>query len=691
MGWLWMYKTSEGRDLRIDFLRGYALFMMIIDHVGPEWLPNNQGGQSYLYNLTGAGMFYTSAAEIFYFVSGLTLGLVCASSAFEQAIKRVLGRTWTLYYTVILMSLGFSALYHVFPGINLWSIYDQAKQNYAAFALQTLTLQVTGHGAEILVLYVIFMMFMPPALWMLFMRRWYVVVLASAVIYAIAQIFPDYQSANFTLTTYFPTFTWQPLFFLGLVIGFHRQNLAQFWDQWPQFRTALEISVVFAALAFLWVFVGKFALWPELPILLGGFDDQGRAIRESMTPVRLALVGLYLQAAYILISWLWTPLHRVLGWLLELLGRQSLWAFVAHMAVYVVLHNLSAFNEYTGNHWWWQLLGVMIVWGFIRLYEPVASAILARGKMQTRTNPPPEPALELTYPAPQTSWSKGWIALDDALFLRESTNQMQDSFEREMQVRPKEQPLSGSQTLPAATGLSDPSNSSHTSFRGSRWQPRGELIGAAPISRALEAQPHAQHRSEITAPSNPHVQPEHIPSGIQDSSPMLEGLNSPKLEQLSTSHQTIQTKTRVEPLAESQAETAPESRHELPPSSVLEPTTPGMVQTPVPGPALSGPASGITASDLVAENAASDTTSKANTVLETPVASGVEEREHHPNKMPAPVTMPQPDQEPLSAQGNPELALAATLAGKSKSSKKKTGGSGKKNTKKSGKKGNQRR
>ncbi len=182
MGWLWMYKTSEGRDLRIDFLRGYALFMMIIDHVGPEWLPNNQGGQSYLYNLTGAGMFYTSAAEIFYFVSGLTLGLVCASSAFEQAIKRVLGRTWTLYYTVILMSLGFSALYHVFPGINLWSIYDQAKQNYAAFALQTLTLQVTGHGAEILVLYVIFMMFMPPALWMLFMRRWYVVVVATAVI-----------------------------------------------------------------------------------------------------------------------------------------------------------------------------------------------------------------------------------------------------------------------------------------------------------------------------------------------------------------------------------------------------------------------------------------------------------------------------------------------------------------------------
>jgi hypothetical protein len=110
-----------------------------------------------------------------------------------------------------------------------------------------------------------------------------------------------------------------------------------------------------------------------------------------------------------------------------------------------------------------------------------------------------------------------------------------------------------------------------------------------------------------------------------------------------------------------------------------------MVQTPVPGPALPGPASGIIASDLVAENAASDTTPKVNTVLETPVASGVEEREHHPNKMPAPVTMPQPDQEPLSAQGNPELALAATPAGKSKSSKKKTGGSGKKNTKKSGK------
>jgi hypothetical protein len=666
-----MYKASEGRDLRIDFLRGYALFMMIVDHVGPEWLPNNQGGQSYLYNLTGAGMFYTSAAEIFYFVSGLTLGLVCASNAFEQSVKRILGRTWTLYYTVILMSLGFSALYHVFPGINLWSIYDQAKQNYAAFALQTLTLQVTGHGAEILVLYVIFMMFTPLALWMLFMRRWYVVVLASAVIYATAQIFPDYQSANFTLTTYFPTFTWQPLFFLGLLIGFHRQNLAQFWDQLPQLRTALEISVVFAALAFLWVFVGKFALWPELPILLGGFDDQDKAIRESMTPVRLALVLLYLQAAYILISWLWTLLHRVLGWLLEVLGRQSLWAFVAHMAVYVVLHNFPSFNNHTGNHWWWQLLGVMIVWGFIRLYEPMARAVLARGKMQTHKNPTPEPALELTYPALQTSRSKGWIASDDALFLRESTNQMQDSFKREVQVRPEEQPLSGSQTLPAATGLSDPSSSNRKSFRGSRWQPRGELIGAAPISRALEAQPHAQHRFEIAAPSNPHVQPEHIPSGIQDSSPMLEGL--------STSHQTIPTKLHAEPPVESQAETAPESRHDPPPFSVL-------------GPALLRPATEITASDSVAEDVGSDTMPEVVAGLETPVASAVAEGEHHPDEMPAPVMIPQPDQEPLSSQTkqtNPELAVAAMPAGKSKSSKKKTDSSGRKNTKKSGKKGNQ--
>src|ERR1700716_3724342 len=61
------YLAQRGRDLRIDFLRGYLVFAMVVDHVrGPSWL----------YAVTGGNRFFTSAAEGFIFISGLVAGMV---------------------------------------------------------------------------------------------------------------------------------------------------------------------------------------------------------------------------------------------------------------------------------------------------------------------------------------------------------------------------------------------------------------------------------------------------------------------------------------------------------------------------------------------------------------------------------------------------------------------------------------
>ena len=43
------------RDLRVDLLRGFCVFVMIVDHVGGE--------TSWLYGLTGGNHFFVSAAE----------------------------------------------------------------------------------------------------------------------------------------------------------------------------------------------------------------------------------------------------------------------------------------------------------------------------------------------------------------------------------------------------------------------------------------------------------------------------------------------------------------------------------------------------------------------------------------------------------------------------------------------------
>ena len=57
------YRTADiasRRDLRLDFLRGFCAFAMIIDHMG---------GASFLYPLTGGNRFFVSAAEGFIFLS----------------------------------------------------------------------------------------------------------------------------------------------------------------------------------------------------------------------------------------------------------------------------------------------------------------------------------------------------------------------------------------------------------------------------------------------------------------------------------------------------------------------------------------------------------------------------------------------------------------------------------------------
>src|SRR5690349_13095162 len=62
------YQTTDHanrRDLRVDLLRGFCIFAMVVDHFG---------GDSWLYAITGGNRFYVSAAEGFIFISGFIMG-----------------------------------------------------------------------------------------------------------------------------------------------------------------------------------------------------------------------------------------------------------------------------------------------------------------------------------------------------------------------------------------------------------------------------------------------------------------------------------------------------------------------------------------------------------------------------------------------------------------------------------------
>ncbi|WP_299430162.1 OpgC domain-containing protein [uncultured Meiothermus sp.] len=354
VSWLqsWVYSSHTGRDLRIDWLRGFCLFAMAIDHIG---------GESFLYVFSGRLNFYISAAEGFYFISGLTLGILASRQTLLQSIERIFSRLLVLYRTAVLIALGFMALSLL--GLKVWYDPWDKEQNLLEFVAGVLTLQNGYNGSEILGLYILYMLFAPLAFWLLHRKQGWLVLLVSGAVYVFSQVVPDVVGAP--IASIFTAAAWQILFFAGLVVGFHRLELAQFWAQRPWLRNGLGVGILLLAVALMVVHAQGWLPWLDQAVL----GDEHTA---AMVWPRLLLVVLYLQAFYIFTTWCWLLLNRGVGWFLIPLGSASLWTFTGHLMVMVPLYNLLDYWKVTQNPWLGtglQLLALLAIWASIQLYR----------------------------------------------------------------------------------------------------------------------------------------------------------------------------------------------------------------------------------------------------------------------------------------------------------------------------------
>jgi len=110
--------VASKRDLRLDLLRGFCIFAMVVDHFG---------GDSWLYAITGGNRFYVSAAEGFIFISGFVMGQAYRSkrdkSGLPAAMGEALRRARTLYLATVTLTIIFSLLY-LYTDIALWTGRD---------------------------------------------------------------------------------------------------------------------------------------------------------------------------------------------------------------------------------------------------------------------------------------------------------------------------------------------------------------------------------------------------------------------------------------------------------------------------------------------------------------------------------------------------------------------------------------
>ena len=202
------------RDLRLDFFRGLALWLIYIDHI-----PNNV-----ISWITIRNYGFSDAAELFVFISGYTAAFVygCAMEerGFVVAGVRILKRVWQIYVAHIFLFVIFLAeIISVTRGYDNplfaeeMGIVDFLQRPDVA-VLQAVLLAFKPVNMDILPVYILLLIWFPLLLWLL-LRSPIAALTASVVLYVLADRLgwnlQAYPSGHWVINPY----CWQLLFVFG--------------------------------------------------------------------------------------------------------------------------------------------------------------------------------------------------------------------------------------------------------------------------------------------------------------------------------------------------------------------------------------------------------------------------------------------------------------------------------------------
>jgi enterochelin esterase-like enzyme len=367
----WAYVPEDGRDLRIDLLRGLAVLAMVIDHIA---------GPSKLYLITGGNRFYTSAAEGFIFLSGLTVGLVYRRVAEREglptAMRRILRRCWMLYVLAVGLTL---VMLPLSESLRLpWAVgIDEGTPLQIVWSI--VSLHQTYYLVDVLALYVLLMLAAPLALLLLREGRTLIVLGASWLIWAGFQLFPQQTELPWTTAgnNLFYLSAWQALFFSAMVIGYHRDRLGRLFPKRLHLPLLLATALALVGLivaysnqsATLQTIQSALAGVPGLPVWSVADLEYGLFAKGDVRPGRVVASAIVFGFLFLCVTVFWVPIRRSLAWLLLTLGQNALYAYSTHIVLALVLALVST-RAAVGDSTWVsaaiQVASIALIWLAIR-------------------------------------------------------------------------------------------------------------------------------------------------------------------------------------------------------------------------------------------------------------------------------------------------------------------------------------
>jgi hypothetical protein len=217
---------APGRDLRLDFFRGLALWFIYLDHV-----PNNIVSW-----LTVRNYGFSDATEIFVYISGYTAVIAYSrmmlKDGWPRAAMRIYRRVWQLYVAHILLFVAFTAqIAYASIARDTPQLIEEMQlmglgQNPYQAILEAALLKFRPVNLDVLPLYIVLLAAFPFALPAIL--RWPVaVVLASVALWAVTSRFnwnlPGYPDGK---VWFFNPMAWQVVFYSGAVMAVLAHRLA---------------------------------------------------------------------------------------------------------------------------------------------------------------------------------------------------------------------------------------------------------------------------------------------------------------------------------------------------------------------------------------------------------------------------------------------------------------------------------
>jgi hypothetical protein len=314
-----LIRSSRGRDLRVDFFRGLALWWIYTDHIPGDVLGD--------YSLRNFAM--CDATEIFVLLAGFGAGIAYGSVMDRQgylyAAADTLRRAWTLYVAHIFLFVLYTAqVAYSAAALDRVFYLEETRLDVLADApyralLEALLLRFQPNLLNILPLYVALLLMFVVALPLL--RKPMLLFAASLVGYLLVRATGINMPAWTGEGWYFNPFAWQFLFMIGAILSYAP-------PQMPRMRWPIDVASVLILLT------GVIVIWviDTHPRILGAMPAP--VIRFVITEDK---TGLHPFRLLSILSLAWLAVRSVpaeAAWLrsriaapLVLLGQNSLPVF----------------------------------------------------------------------------------------------------------------------------------------------------------------------------------------------------------------------------------------------------------------------------------------------------------------------------------------------------------------------------